>query len=134
MHTHALSLSLSLSLTHTHTQNPTITYIHIVVGDVAPNYTLPNDLTQYLRTGAVGSLGCASRVFKAVSEMDGATYALRKLDGNVSSAYMCIRMYVYTSNVTVPAKCALFLCVHAHSATMEAHVCMVVHVCHFPNA
>ena len=29
----------------------------------------------------VGSLGCASRVFKAVSELDGGTYVLRKLDG-----------------------------------------------------
>ena len=29
----------------------------------------------------VGSLGCISRVYKAVSGRDGGTYALRKLDG-----------------------------------------------------
>lgn len=32
-------------------------------------------------TPMIGSLSCSSRVFKAVSQVDGNTYALRKLDG-----------------------------------------------------
>lgn len=38
-------------------------------------------LDSNMEDATVGSLTCASRVFKAVSEVDGGTYALRKLDG-----------------------------------------------------